>query len=135
MSLLAPQASRSRILKHAFNNVAPQDQRLKLFSSNTTPASTDTAATYTEVGAVEGYAYIALSGASWTFTDGNPSHADYAQQTWTFDGTGGSVTVYGYFVIEATSGLLLYAERFSDGPYTIATNGDQIKITPTFNLS
>ena len=31
--------------------------------------------------------------------------------------------------VRATSGRIAYAERFSDGPYNIVNNGDQIKIT------
>lgn len=34
-------------------------------------------------------------------------------------------------VAEASSGILIAAERFTNGPYTPANNGDQIKITPT----
>jgi hypothetical protein len=46
-----------------------------------------------------------------------------------------SQNVYGYFVVQTTSGILLWAERFSDGPYPIANNGDQIKVTPRFELA
>jgi hypothetical protein len=27
----------------------------------------------------------------------------------------------------------VYAERFTDGPYNIANNGDNIKVTPTIS--
>jgi hypothetical protein len=116
-----------------FNNLAPTDPILKLYVNNVTPGDSDTASSYTEM-TTQNYSAKTLSGASWTFTAGEPSHADFAQQTWTFDGTGGSTSVYGYYVVKTSSGLLLFAERFSDGPYTITTNGDVIKVTPYFSF-
>jgi hypothetical protein len=50
----------------------------------------------------------------------------YSQQTWTFTGALGNV--YGYYTTRASSGDLVYAERFTDGPYNIVNNGDQIKL-------
>ena len=78
----------------------------------------------------QGYASKALTGTSWVVTPGAPTSAAYAQQTWTFDGTGGSTVVYGYYVVQASSGVLMFAERFGTPP-TIVNNGDQIKVTPT----
>lgn len=128
MTFAVPQVGELIALKAFLNNTAGQDQTLKLFATNVTPSETDTAATYTEaVGG--GYASKALAGASWTFTAATPSHADYAAQTWTFTGaltTNG--TVYGYFVIQTTSGTLLWAETFT--PFTPTNNGDQIQLTP-----
>ena len=74
----------------------------------------------------------AWTGTSWTPDPGPPYSAVYAQQTWTFDGTGGATTVYGYYVVQAGSGELMFAERFGTPP-TIASNGDQIKLTPTIS--
>ncbi len=116
-------------LKNFLNHTAPQDQVLKLFANDVTPAEGDTAASYTEM-STQGYASKSLTGTSWTVTPGAPSSASYAQQTWTFDGTGGATVVYGYFVVQAVSGVLMFAERFASPP-TIANNGDQIKLTPT----
>jgi len=53
---------------------------------------------------------------------------EYAEQTWTFTGSFGA-TVYGYYVVQTTSGILMWAERDAS-PYTPANNGDQIKLTP-----
>jgi hypothetical protein len=101
---------------------------LRLYTNNITPGETDTAGTYTEA-AGNGYAAITLTGGSWTVTEADPASAAYAQQTFTFTGALGDV--YGYFVTQTTSGILMYAERFSGAPINIANNGDQIKITPT----
>ena len=111
------------------NRAAPENLVLRLYTSNTTPAEADTAGTYTEATGF-GYAALTLTGASWGApSEGAPSSIAYAQQTFTFTGALGNV--YGYYLTRATSGRIAYSERFSDGPYNIANNGDQIKITPT----
>jgi hypothetical protein len=130
MALLVPNDGEVDALSYYVNKSAPQDLVLRLFTNNITPAETDTAATYTEASG-GGYAAITLTGANWTVTAGNPSTAAYAQQVFTFTGAlTGNAQVYGYFLTRAASGKLAHAERFSDGPYAIANNGDQIKITP-----
>lgn len=98
---------------------------LKLFKSNTTPGDTDTAATYTEAD-FTGYSSVTLTGSSWVVT-GNP--ITYAKQTFTSSAGSQNQAVYGYYVVANTT--LIYAERFSDGPYTIVNNGDKIEVTPS----
>lgn len=135
MTILVPTVGEVKLLEFALGFSAPGNQLLKLYTSNTTPADGDTAATYTEMGAVQAYAYKTLAKASWSIaTSSSVGTATYAAQTWTFDGTGGSATVYGYFVTDATSGVLLWAERFSASK-TAANNGDVIIITPVITLS
>lgn len=129
MALLVPNTGEVIALEALVNKTAPQNLVLKLYTSNTTPAEGDTAGTYTEATG-SGYASITLTGASWgAASAGAPSSIAYAQQTFTFTGALGNV--YGYFMVQASSGTLVLAERFSDGPYNIQNNGDQIKITPT----
>ena len=98
------------------------DETLKLFVNDYTPVEGSVAGDFTEM-STQGYAAKTLTAASWTT-------GIYAQQTWTFDGTGGSTIVYGYFVIDAGTGTIMFAERFGTPP-TIVNNGDQIKVTPT----
>lgn len=129
MSLVVPNAAEDLMLQNILNKTAPQDQRLKLYTNNITPAETDTEATFTEA-AGSGYADVALTGASWTITPGNPTSAAAAQQIFTFTGALGNV--YGYLVVQQTSGKILWSERFTNGPYNIQNNGDQIKVTPQF---
>jgi hypothetical protein len=128
MALVVPNVGAVLALKGFLNHTAPQNQLLKLYTNNVTPGETDTAATYTEASG-NGYDDIALTGSSWVVTEADPASAAYAQQTFTFTGALGDV--YGYFVVQATSGILMYAERFTGAPINIANNGDQIKITPT----
>lgn len=101
---------------------------LKLYSNNLSPSTDDTVSLYTEVSG-NGYSAKSLTGSSWTVTDGV---ASYSQQTWTFTGAVGAV--YGYYVVSATSGDLIFAERFSGAPYTVANNGDTIKVTLNITL-
>ena len=131
MTLLVPNNGEGDGLNYFVNKAAPQDLVLRLYTSNTTPAETDTAATYTEAASF-GYAALTLTGSSWTITEGAPSNAAYAQQVFTFTGNLGNV--YGYYMTRATSGRIALAERFTDGPYSIVNNGDQIKITPQITL-
>ncbi len=131
MTLVLPDTGELIALKALFNNTAGQDVKIKLFTNNITPSESDTAGTYTEAN-FTGYAALTLLGANWTFTGGAPSSASYAQQTFASTANQATQQVYGYFVVQATSGTLLYAERFPAGPYPIANNGDQILVTPTF---
>ena len=132
MALLVPNVGEERCLKAILNHTAPQDLTLKLYTSNTTPAESDVAGTFTEASGF-GYAAKSLTGASWTVTPGDPTVATYAEQTWTFTGALGNV--YGYFIVQSVSGVLMWAERFTDGPYNVQNNGDQIRITPRIELS
>lgn len=129
MALLVPDRGERSVLELVTNKRAVENLLLKLFVNNVTPAESDTAASYTEM-STQGYAAKTLVGADWTVTGGAPSDATASLQTWTFDGTGGLTQVYGYFLVGVTSGLLWWAERFSDGPYPIANNGDKINLTP-----
>lgn len=128
-TLLLPDAGEGLCIGCFVNRFTPQDGRLCLFSSNTTPAETDTSATYTEA-TFTGYANVTLTGASWTVTNGAPTHADYAQQSFTSSAAQTTQNIYGYLVKQVTSGTIMWAERFPDGPYPISNNGDIIRITP-----
>ena len=126
MALVVVNNGESIALQLLTNKLAtPENLILRLFTSNTTPAETDTAATYTEATG-NGYAAITLTGASWTVS--GTTQIAYAEQTFTFTGALGNV--YGYYMTRATSAYLIYAERFTGAPFNIANNGDQIKVTP-----
>jgi hypothetical protein len=137
MALVLADVGADEFLKVYFNNDRPtggNNLTLKLYSNDYTPVDTSVAGSFTEVSG-GGYAAITLTNGSWTVTVGNdPSDAVYAQQTFTFTGTiGGSGTVYGYFVVDA-DGTLVWAERFATS-FTPAQNGDNIKVTPKFQMS
>lgn len=129
MTIMVPNTGEGLALKNFVNKEAPQDQTLKLFVNNITPSELDTDATYTEA-AGGGYAAKSLVGANWDLTEGEPSDVTYnAQQVWTFTGPlTTNLTVYGYYVVQATSGTLMWAEDQTS--FAPANNGDQIKVTP-----
>lgn len=131
MTLLVPNEGEVVIMNNFLNKVAPQDLRLKLYSSDTTPAETDTAGTYTETSG-GGYSDVLLVPANWTVTPGNPTTSTYPEETFTFTGAAGNV--YGYYVVQDSSGLLMWAERFTNAPLNIQNNGDEIRITLQITL-
>lgn len=135
MAVIVPNAAEIVLLKAALNHTAAQNQVLKLFTNNYTPVAGSTESDFTEA-AGGGYTSKSLTGSSWTVTTNGSGEAEavYAAQTFTFTGAlTGTATVYGYFVVNSSSGLLLWAERFSSS-YTPAVNGDAITFTPTFQL-
>lgn len=129
MTLLVPNVGENITLSYLVGKTgSTENLKYQLFATNVTPAETDTAGSYT-IATGGGYADKTLTGASWTITNGAPTSAAYAQQTWTFTGaltTNG--TVYGYIAVRATSGDLVLAETFTS--FTPANNGDQILLTP-----
>lgn len=134
MALLVPDVGEVELLKAALGVTAMgATHTLKLYTNNVTPGESDTAGSYTGA-AGSGYADKSLTATSWSVaTAAGTTEGTYAQQTWTFTGALGNV--YGYFIIRADTGVLLWAERFSDGPYNIANNGDEIRLTPKIQLA
>lgn len=193
MPIVISNAGELRSLANIVNKTAPENFVLKLFTSNTTPAETDTAASYTEA-AGNGYAAKTLTGASWTevatkastvntsgtavtrtagdsftgliagapitinsvaytiqsVTDGDnlvltstagtqtgvaaatPSFVHYPEQTFTFTGALGNV--YGYFLVDATAGILRGAERLPSAPYNVASSSHEIRVVVILTL-
>ncbi len=133
MALLLPNNGEGDALAAIVGKAAAENLVLHLYTSNTTPSETDTTATYTEA-TFTGYAAITLTASSWTVTEGAPSNAAYPQQTFTSSADQAPQSVYGYYFTRVTSGRLAWAERFPSGPYVIANNGDNVKVTPNFTL-
>lgn len=129
MSLVLPNQGETIALEALVAKTAGQNLILKLYKNDITPGETDTESTYTEAN-FTGYSSITLTAANWTATGGAPSHIDYAQQTFTSTAGSQNQPVYGYYLVQVSSGKLVWAERFTDGPYTIVNNGDAIKVTP-----
>lgn len=132
MALLVPNTAEAILLGRMLNNLTPSDCKLKLYTNDRTPAEADVLGSYTE-STGSGYAAIALTGASWTITTvTGTTTASYAQQTFTY--TGAEASIYGYYVVDSAGSNLLWAERFSDGPYAIPSGGGSVKITPQISL-
>ena len=130
MALNVPTVGSNAILEMIVNKTAAQNLVLKLYKNNITPADTDTAGTYTEA-TFGGYAAITLTGASWG-TASAESIAYGSQQTFTCNAVA-TDDIYGYYVIQTTSGILIWSERDASAPFAIRNSGDAVKITPTIS--
>jgi hypothetical protein len=133
MALLLPNNGEGDALAAIVGKAAAENLVLRLYTNDITPSETDTTATYTEA-TFTGYAAITLTASSWTVTEGAPGNAAYPQQTFTSSADQAPQSVYGYYFTRVTSGRLAWAERFPSGPYVIANNGDNVKVTPKFTL-
>lgn len=131
MSLLMPNIGENFMLSLLLNKMSPDDLDIRLYTNDHTPTETDTQASYTEASG-NGYASIQLVPTSWVLTNGNPTTAVHTQVIYAF--TGGIGNVYGYYVTRRSTGILAWAERFSNGPYNIQNNGDEIRLTPRISL-
>lgn len=109
----------TKYVKNAYTNLY-----LGIYKNTTEPALTATLASLTEeTGA--GYTRTALASVDWTVV---ANVATNLQKTFTPSADWGNV--YGYFIattIDGT-GLLLWVEHFSNGPYNVL-NGVPVKIT------
>jgi hypothetical protein len=148
MALLVPHEGDVQLLTDLMGGGTLENWQLCLFNSGLTPSETDSAATYTaHETAFTNYTRKTLtrsvSASTWNTPvsqapSGSPAwssrnqvgHTQYGSnpQSWTCGATGD--TIYGYFILGATSGKLICAEAFSI-PRTLA-NGDTISLTPVF---
>jgi hypothetical protein len=120
MALVFPDQGENLALEMIVNKTAAENLILGLYKNDVTPGESDTEATYIE--------------ADFTGCSASSGSIAYAQQTFTSSANQSSQTIYGYRLIQASSGKLVYAERFAT-PQAIANNGDTIKITPTITAS
>jgi hypothetical protein len=113
MTLLCPAQGQIQLLTKMLQAALSTNENytLNLYQNNHTPAAGDTSSNYTAA-SFTGYSAATLTRAGWA----NPSTVSgsaltsYATQSWT---AGSSQTVYGYYVLGATSGDVLWAEAFS----------------------
>jgi len=137
MALVLADVGADHMLEALFNNAWPvggKDLTIGLYTNDYTPLDTSAVGNFTAASG-GGYAAKTLSNGSWTVTPANdPSDAVYAEQTWTFTGAlDGGATIYGYYVIDA-DGTYWFGERLA-ATFTPTNNGDQLKITPKFQMS
>lgn len=132
MALLVPDVGEQEMLNRILNkSTSIADVVLHLYTNNKTPAEGDVVGDYTESTGT-GYGSITLSNADWTVTTTTgTTTAEHTQVTFTY--TGAEPEIYGYYVTDGNSNLL-WAERFSDGPYAIPSGGGSVKITPKIEL-
>jgi hypothetical protein len=132
MALLMVDQGEGVSLAIIVNKVAPQDLVLHLYKNDKTPADGDTEDDYEEA-TFSGYVQKGLAGANWTVTPGAPSEAAYPQQTFLSDQAQTVENVYGYYITQSVSEMLIWAERFPL-PCPIYNNNDAVKVTPKIQL-
>jgi hypothetical protein len=140
MAALIPQVGDQKLLQDCLSNGS--NWTLKLYTNNSsgtgyTPTATDTAATYTEA-SITGYTAQTLtrsvSGSTWsTPTTATPSVSNYNGTTGVTFTVTGSGTVYGYFIVDATSGTLITAEKFSSA--VTLSSLQPLTVKPTFSFT
>ncbi len=136
MALLVPDVGEVELLKRLlYANAGSENGTLKLYKTNVTPAESDTAASYT-VADFTGYSDKTLtssqSGATWavpTTNTGTTSSTYGTTLTWS---PTTSQTVYGYYVVGATSTILWWAELFASSKNL--SNGDTLNLTARIQL-
>lgn len=131
MALLVPNSGEATMLEMILNKTPAENLVLRLFVNDKVPAESDNALDYTEASG-NGYGSVNLSAASWTVTQGSSTFAAYPEVDFVFTGPLGNV--YGYYLTQISSGKLIWAERFSNGPYNIVNSGDMIMLTPKIEL-
>jgi hypothetical protein len=122
-----------KMLKDALDT--DENYILKLFKNDVTPTNVFSAGSLTEADFTN-YVAKTLTRANWNVAVTNPSNkaeTSYATapQSWTAGTTGN--TIYGYYVVGATSTAVLWVERFATA--RVLSNGDVLNLTPKFTLN
>ena len=131
MAIVFTNQGKQIALQNLFNKVAPQDLVVKLFENNYTILESSTEAAVTEA-TFSGYASQTMTPASVTITSADPAVASYAQMTFTSNAAQ-TKNVYGYYVVQATSGKMLWGENFGVA-VPMNTNGSTCKVTIQLTL-
>ena len=131
MAIFIASEGEQYLLNCAVGLTTPANLKMRLYVSAHTQSASDVASTYSGIQmATQGYVEKGLNMASWAVAAGEATGADLV---WTFDGTGGSTTVYGYYVVEPVGGVLVWAEAFA-APITVTTTGDTLTIPRFISL-
>lgn len=129
MSIVFTNAGRTLSASYTVNKTTTTEPlTLRLYSNDYTPNPDSESENFTEVTSGGGYLPYVLDGEDWSISDGS---ASYPQQQWLFVASKGNI--YGYYVTLA-NGDVIFAEKFSNGPYNIASNGDIIRVNITFTI-
>lgn len=133
MALVVPNLGAQEILSRALNKTATGDLTLRLYTNDYTPVEGSAVGNFTEA-TFTGYAAASIPGSGATITNADPSEASWSAKVFTSSAGSQNQSVYGYYVTNVGSTIALWAERFTDGPYTIVNNGDTITVTPKLTL-
>jgi hypothetical protein len=132
MALILTNEGEKLLLEWALKSTStPEDLELRLFTNDYSPVATSVTADFTEATFTD-YAAKELSRDDWTTPTTNiDGEAETTQevQTWI---AGSSQTIYGYYVVGASSGKTIWAERFTTARTPAIS--DELSVTPRFTL-
>jgi hypothetical protein len=135
MAIVVPNVGEVELLDKMIKDALSVDENytLKLYTA-VSPAidESTTAAHFTEAD-FTGYSTKTLTRANWgaASTSSGTTSSVYAQQSWT--NTGSTQVILGYWVVGATSGVLLWCEAFTAAE--TLNNGGVLNVTPRFELA
>ena len=133
--IVIPDVGKIFWLKRAlYSSAAAEDLTLKLYSNNYTPIDASDVGDFTEA-SFTGYTSRTLtssqSGSTWAepLTTGGVGYSTYqTTQTWTATS---DETIYGWYLVGATSGTLAMAEKFPGSGFPlIGASSTQLIFTP-----
>lgn len=124
------------VIAHWINNdlgtLTPGNLSIRLYKSAHTPAWGDTDLDYDEAD-FDGYAPISLTPMAVGTSTEPFALGTFPDAVWTLGaGSPSSNDIYGYYVTDATFGLV-WAEERVGGPVTINVTGQTITVSPKFN--
>lgn len=132
MALTITNAGELLLLEWALRSTStPEDLVLKLYSNNYTPVATSTASNFTEAN-FTGYSAKSITRASWgtpTTNANGEAEVSATAQDWSAES---DQTIYGYFLVGAVSGTVVWAQRFSV-PRSV-TSGTVLRVPVRFTL-
>lgn len=108
-------------LNAAFPNI-----RIGLYQNNYDPQGNDLLAAYTPA-SFPGYADKPLSAISNPFLSGDQAVSNGPITSWNWSGGPGTQTLYGWYVWDATSGYVQWAEKFAT-PFVISAGTPTIQV-------
>lgn len=141
--MVIPHEGEVQLLKDLLAGGSLENWTLKLFSNNISPSETDSSATYTEA-TFTGYSAKTLtrsiSGTTWAtpstsgggVLESGDAYSAYGSAAQSWSATSAQ-TIYGYFIIGATSGKVIAAEKFATAVSLI--NPSTITVQPSLELA
>lgn len=135
MTLWTPNLGQLQLLDKMLKKALSTDEGyyLKLYQNNYTPDATSVPASFTEA-TFTNYAVMTLTRALWNASVivSGAAQTSYgsAPLSWTCGASGN--TIYGYYVVGATSNVVLWAELFATS--RVLANQDVLNLTPQFTL-
>lgn len=107
---------------------------LRLFQNNYTPIQSSILSNFT-VATFTGYSAVTLTRGNWTtptiISDHAVSTYTTSPQVWTCGATGN--TIYGYYMVDTTAGVVRGAERFASS--VVLTDGGVLALLPRLTLT